>query len=600
MMRILRRKVFVVFIVIVGLISICSFWFSCASSNDLTKQDDAFYRDVSHLTNRYAQPESLLIGQQLKQLQEKSSEVKDADADPDDIPYEEIETSVNDEYTVVGRREGDEVYLPFFGFIQKYFEVYGRLTDNKQRFIFEHSYSKIYKPNGMYTPTGIFMSFEHYNVEVRDRVKCISGIEGVPLSTQWGAHGYYYPIQIAQYGLSHFSKFLIEDKPSVTVYENGEDCTDMEWQVSGPASHVRCVPDDEIDSDVLAFKTPESLGNPGALFHLDEDSNFFMSLDLKFITNGSITVLVETKAKSAPLFHIHYACSQTLIHATGNEIYYGIGDRQTWSHMTRDIPTDFQKGLTLLYPKQKKLKMKFAVRRIVSITLHGTGYVDNITFSSVTHLAQFYYAANWLVRHQDRTGGWPIMVTRKLGTFDSLDPGWYSAMAQGQAISLLTRAYIRTKKEMYLQSALRATKVLNINSQDGGVRATFMDKYVWYEEYPTNPSSFVLNGFIYSLIGLYDLKTIAPPELSGEAEKLFKQGMTSLKHMLPLFDTGLGSIYDLRHVTLGVAPNRARWDYHSTHINQLLLLSTIDNAPILKNTAERWTGYMIGKRAAHN
>lgn len=33
---------------------------------------------------------------------------------------------------------------------------------------------------------------------------------------------------------------------------------------------------------------------------------------------------------------------------------------------------------------------------------------------------------------------------------------------------------------------------------------------------------------------------------------LFTQGMLSLKKMLPLFDTGSGSVYDLRHVTLGI------------------------------------------------
>ena len=114
------------------------------------------------------------------------------------------------------------------------------------------------------------------------------------------------------------------------------------------------------------------------------------------------------------------------------------------------------------------------------------------------------------------------------------------------------------------------------------------------------PPSFVLNGFIYSLIGLYDVVSLAPPNQIGDAQLLFDQGMHSLKKLLPLFDTGSGTVYDLRHFTLGLAPNIARWDYHSTHINQLLLLSTIDSDPILTNFAERWISYMSGKRAAHN
>lgn len=74
-----------------------------------------------------------------------------------------------------------------------------------------------------------------------------------------------------------------------------------------------------------------------------------------------------------------------------------------------------------------------------------------------------------------------------------------------------------------------------------------------YEEYPTSPASFVLNGFIYSLLGLYDLNATVPASLSRDAGHLYEQGMISLKKMLLLFDTGSGTIYDLRHFTLGMS-----------------------------------------------
>lgn len=121
-----------------------------------------------------------------------------------------------------------------------------------------------------------------------------------------------------------------------------------------------------------------------------------------------------------------------------------------------------------------------------------------------------------------------------------------------------------------------------------------------YEEYPTSPPSFVLNGFIYALLGLYDLRVIAGPTQGAEAKILYDQGMDSLKKMLPLFDTGTGSIYDLRHFTLGVTPNIARWDYHATHVNQLLLLAGLEKESIFASTAHRWEEYMQGKKAPHN
>ena len=110
----------------------------------------------------------------------------------------------------------------------------------------------------------------------------------------------------------------------------------------------------------------------------------------------------------------------------------------------------------------------------------------------------------------------------------------------------------------------------------------------------------MLNGFIYALLGLYDLKETANGEDGKMAGRLYEAGMKSLKAMLLMFDTGSDTFYDLRHVSLGIEPNRARWDYHTTHINQLLQLVIIDDDPLFKTTAQRWMGYMKGKRARHN
>lgn len=95
------------------------------------------------------------------------------------VKYEEIDCLINDDVTIKGRREGGDVYLPF-GWVEKYFDVYGKVVqyDGYDRFEFSHSYSKVYTQREPYHPDGVFMSFEGYNVEVRDRVKCISGVEG--------------------------------------------------------------------------------------------------------------------------------------------------------------------------------------------------------------------------------------------------------------------------------------------------------------------------------------------------------------------------------------------------------------------------------------
>lgn len=310
-------------------------------------------------------------------------------------------------------------------------------------------------------------------------------------------------------------------------------------------------------------------------------------------------MVLETTEKNQ-LFTVHYVSNAHLIAFKDRDVVYGIGPRTSWSTVTRDLVTDLRKGVGLSNTKAVK-QTKIMPKRVVRLVVKGKGLLDNVTISTTAHMAAFFAASHWLVRNQDEKGGWPIMVTRKLGEgFRSLDPGWYSAMAQGQAMSTLVRAYLLTKDRVFLNSALRATAPYKLPSEQRGVKAVFMNKHDWYEEYPTSPSSFVLNGFMYSLIGLYDLKETAGEKLGKEAKLLYDRGMESLKAMLPLYDTGSGTIYDLRHFMLGTAPNLARWDYHTTHINQLQLLSTIDESAVFREFVKRWKSYLRGGRAKHN
>jgi len=52
------------------------------------------------------------------------------------------------------------------------------MSDDNEVFYWQHSYSRVFTSETSYSPTDGFMSFQHYNVEIRDRVKCISAAEG--------------------------------------------------------------------------------------------------------------------------------------------------------------------------------------------------------------------------------------------------------------------------------------------------------------------------------------------------------------------------------------------------------------------------------------
>lgn len=132
------------------------------------------------------------------------------------VKYEEIDCLINDESTIKGRREGGEVYLPF-SWVEKYFEVYGKIVqyDGYDRFEFQHSYSKVYTQREPYHPDGVFMSFEGYNVEVRDRVKCISGVEGKACLFRFRLHASFRS-HVCEYYCYFYCVGTTESKPSTS------------------------------------------------------------------------------------------------------------------------------------------------------------------------------------------------------------------------------------------------------------------------------------------------------------------------------------------------------------------------------------------------
>lgn len=81
---------------------------------------------------------------------------------------------------------------------------------------------------------------------------------GVPVSTQWNPHGYYYPTQIAQFGISHYSKYLTLPSPKVTVLENGQ--LNPRWDVP-ETSKIQITFITEINSNVIDFSSTGKLND---------------------------------------------------------------------------------------------------------------------------------------------------------------------------------------------------------------------------------------------------------------------------------------------------------------------------------------------------
>ncbi len=188
-------------------------------------------------------------------------------------------------------------------------------------------------------------------------------------------------------------------------------------------------------------------------------------------------------------------------------------------------------------------------------------------------------AANWLVRHQRRDGGWPYRFAFTVSGFAPLSPGWVSAMGQGQAMSLLWRAYRLRPRPAYRRAAVRAIGRFRRSVTEGGVLADF-DGVPWYEEYPTRPGSHVLNGYLFSLLGLYD---IAP--WSARAGLLFRQGVASLRARVARFDRPGGSLY-----MPGLAASAY---YNRVHVDLLGAIDYLRPSPRLQRYRSRWWVYTV-------
>ena len=259
-------------LVIVCLGAVIWMWNSCQLSNyelnvigkpkSLTRRVPTQDKHDDEVEDENRMSEQTLRSQE-KELQDRED---DEGLDNDEImnkdknlPYQSIEVLVNGDRKIEGRFEKDEVYIPF-SFIKNYFEIDGRLVDDSfgKKFEWRHTTYDYFTPSTpTYNPRGSFMWFVNYNVEGRSRVKCISGVDEVPMSTQWGREGYYYPIQIAQYGLSHYSRVMEiggKDK-NPKVVDDCERPGNQEWSANGKDSSIKNVFNQERSSRVMEFET---------------------------------------------------------------------------------------------------------------------------------------------------------------------------------------------------------------------------------------------------------------------------------------------------------------------------------------------------------
>ena len=191
-------------------------------------------------------------------------------------------------------------------------------------------------------------------------------------------------------------------------------------------------------------------------------------------------------------------------------------------------------------------------------------------------------AADYLIADQEPDGGWVHRFPMP-HTFP-LRPPWLSGMAQGEGASLLVRIHAETGEDRYAEAAIRALRPFAFPVPAGGVR-TILGDGPFFEEYPTEVPSLVLNGGVFALWGAYDVGVGLG---SSESMEDYESGFAALAENLYRWDTGHWSLYDLYPHPI---PNIASSAYHALHIAQLKAMRLITPHPEIDATLERFERY---------
>lgn len=162
---------------------------------------------------------------------------------------------------------------------------------------------------------------------------------------------------------------------------------------------------------------------------------------------------------------------------------------------------------------------------------------------------------------------------------------WYSALSQGNGISLLVRIYLETKEQKYLDSCQEAFKSLLKKIGEGGLVYVDQNDDCWLEESIVDPPAHILNGFIWALWGVYDWWLLTK---NSQSKELFDRCVETLKNNLKKYDTGFWSLYERSGTRMKMM---ASYFYHSLHIVQLEVMYRMTGEQIFKEYAEKWKKY---------
>ena len=162
----------------------------------------------------------------------------------------------------------------------------------------------------------------------------------------------------------------------------------------------------------------------------------------------------------------------------------------------------------------------------------------------------------------------------------------YSAMCQGECISLLCRTFKETCEKKYFDGALKAYNFLVDKEHKLAVSKVFNNFDYCLFEYPEK--GIVLNGYIFALFGIYDIYLLTSKQ---EVKSIFDISLLSLQAIIGNFDYTGWSLYDLDG-------HYASRFYHKLHVDLLAALNIISDDGFL-DYKEKWEAGLRNKKLSN-
>ena len=170
--------------------------------------------------------------------------------------------------------------------------------------------------------------------------------------------------------------------------------------------------------------------------------------------------------------------------------------------------------------------------------------------------------------------------------YNNPDP-WQSAFTQSRAISILLRGYQLTNNQQYSDMAEKALICFTKPVSQGGV-TSHTEFGPFYEEYTAEVPTLVLNGMIFSLFGIMDYTRVFPE--NKLARKIYDDGLSTLINILPEYDLGFWSRYNLCKADWYPQIDPATVSYQRLHISQLEVMYHYSGNDIFQHYADTFRG----------